>query len=492
MRITRWLLLALCCTACVLPGPSYAANSSYSFKGAYNPVRNLLGYTLNVAALPEKARFAYATVTVRGADGTAIANGRVARLFKNQATDNLPVPVLAPGRYTAEARLFAADDTLLDTQSFAFVKLDEAKEFPWYKNDIGITEESFYPFPAMTVKEDVVTCWNREVTFDGMALPRSLIAGGNNLLTGGIALYGSFDGQTRQCTPTQALKVTKASTGRVEMSGGGVLAGLTVQTKTAMELDGFTLISLTLTPKDNMQLDKLYIDIPLAAQETHLLNAMGTYPDDLCERVPQQDGPVWSSLEMKKNPRMRGNFIPELWLGNYQRGLCWFADDDRGWVPNERKPALELIRAGNTITLRMNLISETYLIDRPRTVTFGLIASPMKPKTRGSRLTEVDFGDTFGAVGMDGSNWSTVVPNKPYEASKQQVDTKMQRWPYLDALAKVNPCLCSGGVLTNDKQTLELFQRRVWRWFDDAHCAGLLCLLPARMGAQGRHCGDLS
>ncbi len=432
---------------------------NYDFTGHYNPVRNLLAYTINIIDFPQKARFAYATVTVRDDKGAAVASARASKMIEDQAKANLPVPMLAQGTYTAESKLFAANGTALDTQHFTFAKLDEAKEFPWYKNNIGITEENFYPFPAMTVNKDVVTCWNRAVTFDGVALPRSIVAGGDNLLTNGIALYGDFGGKSRQCIPTQALKVTKAKTGRVEMTGGGTLAGLTVQTKTAMELDGFTLMSLTLTPKGKVPLDKLYIDIPLSAQQARLLMANGA--DSICKLVPLTDGLVWNSMQMKINPMPRGNFIPQIWIGNSHRGLCWFADDDRGWVPNDNKPGLEIIRAGKVVTLRMNLISEPYLIDQPRTITFGVIASPMKPKVRGSRLTEVDFGDTFGVVGMENSNWSSVIPNTSYEASKQQVDNKMPRWPYLDALAKVIPCICAGWVCTSDRKTLNYFNEEM-------------------------------
>lgn len=428
---------------------------SYSFKGNYNSVRNLLSYTIDIIDLPQKARYSYATVTLRDVKGATVTSGRAPKMIEDQSKANMPVPVLKVGAYTVESQLFAADGVSLGTQKFDFSKLDEKKEFPWYQNNIGITEECFPPFTPMTVKKDVVTCWNRAVTFDGLALPKSIVAGGNNLLTKGITLYGQFNGQVKQCNPTQALKVTKAKSGRVEMTGAGTLANLSIQTKTSMELDGFTLISLTLTPNGKVPLDKLYIDIPLSAQDAQLLMAMGV--DLVNKNVPQEDGPIWSSLDMKINAMSRGNFIPQIWLGNYRRGLCWFADDDRGWIPNDKKPALELSRTGKTILLRMNLINEAYTIDAPRTITFGVIASPMKPIARGLRLTEVDFSDTFGVVGMDDSNWSSVIPNKPYAASKQQVDSKINRWPYLDALAKVNPCICAGWVCTSDRKTLSYF-----------------------------------
>lgn len=433
----------------------------FRFTGTYNPVRNLLGYTLDIIDMPQKTRYAYAMVTVRNGVGVVVASGRVAKMIEDQAKATLALPVLPVGPYSAETKLFAADGSVLGTQSIAFTRLDEAKEFPWYHNDIGITEECFFPFTPMTVKSDVVTCWNRAVTFDGMALPRSIVAGGAELLTDGIALYGDFQGKSLKCQPTQKLQVTKAKTGRVEMVGGGALVNLAVQTKTYMELDGFTLMSLTLTPKGKVALDKLYIDIPLSAQQTRLLYVTGANTETYTAQVAAQPGTMWTSMDMKVRWMTRGNFIPQIWQGNHQRGLCWFADDDRGWEPEDNKPALQVMRTGNTVTLRMNLISSPYTIDKPRTITFGVMASPMKPTIRGARLTEIDFGDTFGAVGMDGDNWSSVIPNKPYEASKEQVDAKMKRWPYLDALAKVNPCICAGGwgsVCTTDTKTLEYFK----------------------------------
>ncbi len=78
-----------------------------------------------------------------------------------------------------------------------------------------------------------------------------------------------------------------------------------------------------------------------------------------------------------------GNFKCYLWLGGEERGLCWFADNDKGWVLDVRKdyqaPCLVLHREHGVLTLRVNLIQQPTTLSEPRTIVFGLMASPAKP-----------------------------------------------------------------------------------------------------------------
>src|ERR1700761_7356363 len=76
-------------------------------------------------------------------------------------------------------------------------------------------------------------------------------------------------------------------------------------------------------------------------------------------KVPDGQGKVWDTLTIGKagSKMLVGNWFNNVWIGNDQRGLCWFGDSDEGWTPSENLPAHEIDRDGGAVTLRNNIIS---------------------------------------------------------------------------------------------------------------------------------------
>ncbi|MBS3763453.1 MAG: hypothetical protein KGZ25_09155, partial [Planctomycetes bacterium] len=70
------------------------------------------------------------------------------------------------------------------------------------------------------------------------------------------------------------------------------------------------------------------------------------------------------------------------------RGICWFAENDLNWGWNENKPNLDLYREDGAVILRVHLINRPTVIEKPRTITFGLLAAPVKPRMREAGTTK--------------------------------------------------------------------------------------------------------
>lgn len=435
-----------------------APATPFSFIAQLDPPRNMLAYTIDLIDLAEKTKYDHAELVVKDAAGTVVGKTPTAQVREDASTGLAPLPVLKEGVYTATAVLYDKNNAVLASQDVKFTKLDEAKAFPWYNNTLGVTDRTFSPYTPMTVKGSSVSCWRRTATFNGCALPAQITSQNGALLARPLQLVRENGGVHDTLLANGKPRITSAQSGKVTMTGSGKLGEMNVAVQTTMELDGWTWMEMTLTPKGAMPVDRLYLDIPLQGDVAPLLSAAGaSYGDEMARRLPAGEGQVWSCKQMTINCMTKGNFIPEVWLGDDRRGLCWFANDDRGWIPNDAVPAVEVIRAGNELRLRLNLISEHLTLDAPRTISFGLIASPMKPQLPGYRFAEVDFSSTFGAVGMDSSNWSSTIPNKPYEESKKQVEEFGARWPYVNSVAHVTPCFCYGWVCTTDRKTLDYF-----------------------------------
>src|SRR5205807_2339713 len=93
-------------------------------------------------------------------------------------------------------------------------------------------------------------------------------------------------------------------------------------------------------------------------------------------------------------------------------GFLWAADSDRGWMPDDAIPAHELIRAGNEVVLRNNIIGKTATLDAPRTISFSYMASPFKPLPKGFRTsiatTDGTFFQPFRAVRKDSKTGAVI------------------------------------------------------------------------------------
>ncbi len=78
----------------------------------------------------------------------------------------------------------------------------------------------------------------------------------------------------------------------------------------------------------------------------------------------------------------RFRFVPFVHVGNNQRGLAWFAENDQGWVHDPGKvPPMEIVATEKERLLRLNIVAKPTTItrDEPLRFRFYLLANPFKP-----------------------------------------------------------------------------------------------------------------
>ena len=90
------------------------------------------------------------------------------------------------------------------------------------------------------------------------------------------------------------------------------------------------------------------------------------------------DSKTWSA-KMPVTKRPLGNFVAMVWLGGVIRGLCWFADNDQGWLPNNNQPAQTITRRKDVVELGVHFISDPFTLKEPRKIVYGFMATPPKP-----------------------------------------------------------------------------------------------------------------
>lgn len=146
-----------------------------------------------------------------------------------------------------------------------------------------------------------------------------------------------------------------------------------------------------LAPKKYL-LDQLWLEVPLRGE---CVPCYHMYPNG---EMYLADGTVREENRTSTSGRIPEQtcslpFKPLLWLGDEERGLGWFAESDRNWQPDSPEKALELVRQGDTLLLRVHLLDgqpTSWKGDAadgmnaffPLGFSFGFQATPVKPFPR--------------------------------------------------------------------------------------------------------------
>lgn len=137
------------------------------------------------------------------------------------------------------------------------------------------------------------------------------------------------------------------------------------------------------------KLDQLWLEIPLKAE------AMTLYHMTPKSVIELEDGTSLPLNDMCSSGRIPDQsvqipFKAFLWLGNEERGFGWFAENDRNWQPAKETCAMEIVRHGEELVLRVHLLdghpvswkadySEGAVAYLPISFHFGFQVTPVKP-----------------------------------------------------------------------------------------------------------------
>ena len=154
--------------------------------------------------------------------------------------------------------------------------------------------------------------------------------------------------------------------------------------KTVAQVFGIAEASPTL-----FKLDQLWLEIPLRAEAMTLFHMHPNSALSLADGTqrPHTDMSMSGTIP---NQSAAMPFKSLLWLGNEERGLGWFAENDRNWQPADRNRAMELVHDGDALVLRVHLLDshpKSWSADpkngiygyQPIAFSFGLHATPVKP-----------------------------------------------------------------------------------------------------------------
>jgi len=314
-----------------------------------------------------------AGVVLTGPDGKELVR-RTMTWEKSPAVEQFAVGDLPDGVYQLTVTVDGWKDP--------FVRTFKRIHFPWEGNTLGITDRVLPPFEPIKIRGQKLSVVQREHQVGALGLWDQVTSLGRDLLAAPMALV--VNGADRLAGTG---RFTESRPNVAVYEGAAEHPAAKVSIRSSTEYDGCMKVELTLEPgTERRELKSLWLDIPLVDALMPLWHVTTTgLRINPAGSTPGGEGEIWDSRQFPDG-NWHGNFKCYLWLGAEERGLCWFADNDRGWVlrvddrnPDQSAPCQQLIRKGGVLTLRLNLVQRPITLSEPRTITFGLMASPGKP-----------------------------------------------------------------------------------------------------------------
>lgn len=288
------------------------------------------------------------------------------------AGESMEVPDLPAGTYRLVLTLEGGAEPVVLERWFA------RQHYDWEGNKLGLDDVVVPPFTPLKVNagKKTVGCVLRTHTFGDTGLWAQVDSRGEDILGAPIRLEITSGGTT---TIAKGEGVTFDKTGDRHVTGsaswsGGPLSG---QTQFSFDYDGFQQLTLTLE-KTDQPIDRLQLVIPMKARFAWLMHPVTSMlRHHYAGRVPDGQGKVWDSSGVPS--KLEGFFVPYLFVGGPERGICFAAENDRDWVRGENTPMMEIHRDGETVNVRLNLLAGPAKLGRQRTLTLALQATPAKP-----------------------------------------------------------------------------------------------------------------
>ena len=412
------------------PNPAAAA------KVGYYPTYKVLKVWLKPAELGKKhADTRSAGIRVTDKAGTVILEKTFTWEDSGTGLAEYALPEVDEGLYTTTISIDGYDKNM--------VRHFEDKAFAWEDNDLGQTTEIFDPFEPIQREGNQVRVVMRKYQLNGLGLLDSVEAKGNEsdyeeLLAGPVSVQLNMESDAIDA-PGEALEgrgeVTTDLEHELVYKGEAKHPAVEVRTRTITEYDGCMRVEMDLLPGQKPEeIKSLWVNIPVRDEMAPLYHVTTTaLRSNPAGTAPEGDGLIWDTRDFPDGEWPTG-FRPYIWLGAEERGLCWFADNDKNWVKQvdfqkgEYAPALSLHRNDGVLTLRVHLIQRPVTLKRKRHIVFGLMATPAKPMPEDWRaIGRPDHPGLYFSMGHVNGLYSTYSSKYPLNYDWTSFDLNFAR-----------------------------------------------------------------
>lgn len=270
----------------------------------------------------------------------------------------LDITDLAPGKYVVKSEAVAPDGKVMASAEAEF---EQFAKPPWWRSKAGLDHSIPWPWEPVRATGKGIKVWGREYQCGEASLPKQIVNQGEEVLAAPISLKLTAGGQTTDLANLRA--VDAATTSDVSYRQAATRVGqLDVKLAVVTEFDGMQCYDLTLTPSVPTEVTGLTLEIPIKTRyATFMLSSNGS---------------SGSARVVGKEP-WRSPFMPQVWVGNDDLGFAWFAESDQYWTPRDEE-MLEVAPEATRTVVRCKIVRQPLKIEKPVTLTFGIVATPVK------------------------------------------------------------------------------------------------------------------
>ncbi len=350
------------------------------FRFAYYPTKNAMRIAVDINGLPRDAKLEAVRAVIRdrwtGKD-VRVVDFPLPGFKDGRQEQRFDIPALE-GEYE-----IAVSATGEDVPGGEMVKQFERTVFPWEGLPTGRSTRVYAPFTPLRVEGNRLQAVLREYDLNGLGLLDQVTGTSANTGVSAPILASPMRYTARVAgadapVAAQPVRVVSAQDHEVITEGEFAAGALKANWRNVWEYDGCAKVELTLQPTAET-VDALTLEIPFSAKSAPMIHANSDrIRAPIAQRIPEGEGVVWDGSKVACDEFIR-NFCPYVYIGSAVRGLCWFAENDRNWGWDPKTPNMELVREGDRVILRIHIINTPTAIDKPRTITFGLLAAPVKP-----------------------------------------------------------------------------------------------------------------
>lgn len=299
-----------------------------------------------------------ATVTAISADGEVAGQAEL-DLPQPEATASLEYARWPVGTHRIVTRVVQQGRTLEERT----VQFNRTQRPVWLGTQIGTERIVLPPWTPLQYSADSVGMWGRRAQFSGPAIS-GFQSQGQEMLAGPMSITATVDGRPLALQPQSVKWLEQAADrGVLETSAHG--GGVELTAKWQVEYDGFMWVDLTLKAPATARLENLTVDMPLRRDVAQMAHGMG---------IARHSG----INEFIGDATLSWSRVGFLWLGNHDRGLCYFAESERNWQPAQPEQAIQVVPDGDRVVLRLNVVGKP-LPANGWGIGFGLYGTPVKP-----------------------------------------------------------------------------------------------------------------
>jgi len=264
------------------------------------------------------------------------------------------------------------------------------ERYEWEDSPLGKSNAIIPPFTPLQVRGTDVSCILRTHRLGPLALWEQVASLDRDLLARPMALHVTDAAGKPVDWQHGRVEIVESEPHRVTARARADNPLVTVDSVAEFDYDGLMTVTLKIVPRTDAEVGGVRLDIPLKRAIATLFHASGEgLRANPAGEIPAGAGVVWDSRRIPQSNVE--NFIPYIWVGGEQRGICWAADWDKDWIHGDARSAVELVRENDALLIRCNFVVGPAALRRPREITFAVQASPVKPMPKDWRKLRFQF-----------------------------------------------------------------------------------------------------